>query len=205
MQMNAKLLFCAALLLMLGGCGKPKVTLDPNWVDVNSKAQFGSQCPDGSWIDPMPATLQAIDCNTPVDKLVLAQPMPPLMLNADCTKKVITVRAAHPGGLDATWEALPDSTFDFDMAWDPLTFADDGRGHPNCIMPTAVNIFGKLNCQDRDHITIDFQADWRAGQLDTTSWTITPYDKLHPASGQVFCQVAPTCYLTAGTKLKQCP
>ena len=185
-------------------CGKARVDSDPNWLDVNSKAQFGNQCPDGSWVDPLPADLEAVDCGLAIPKVTLSKPLDPLMISADCTKKFITIRSSQPGGLDSTWEVLPDNSFDFNIDGGKLTLTDDGRGHPDCLLPVAVNIFGKLNCANRDKITIDFTANWIAGKLDPASYSIIPFAKLHPDSGEVYCQVAPSCYLSAATKLNQC-
>jgi hypothetical protein len=193
-----------APLLVFAACGTPREDTDPDWIGVNSKAQFGNQCPDGSWVDPVPARLQAVDCNIPLDKVSLVTPVAPLMISADCTKKVITVRNPTPGELDSTWEVLPDNTFDFNIDGGKLTIADDGRGHPNCIMPVAANVFGTLNCKNRDQITIDFKVNWNVGKLDGASYSIIPLSKLHPDAGETYCQVAPTCYLNAGTKLNQC-
>src|SRR5262249_39045393 len=149
-------------------------------------------------------TLHAVDCNIPLQNLGLVQPLQPLMLTADCGKKVITVRNPTPGELDSTWEVLPDNTFDFNVDGGKVQMIDDGRGHSGCIMPVAINVFGTLNCKNRDQITIDFQANWTAGKLDSSSYSIIPLSKLHPDSGETYCQVAASCYLNAGTKLNQC-
>jgi hypothetical protein len=192
-------------ILAVTACGSARAPdADPNWLSVTSKAQFGNQCPDGSWVNPTPSSLHAVDCNIPLQNLGLVQPLQPLMLTADCTKKVITVRNPQPGTLDSTWEVLPDNTFDFNIEGGKLQFVDDGRGHAGCTMPTAINVFGTLNCKSRDQITIDFQANWQVGKLDSASYSIISLTKLHPDPGEVYCQVAPTCYLNAGTKLNQC-
>jgi hypothetical protein len=198
----ALFLLSVVLLTACGSAREPDA--DPNWLAVTSKAQFGNQCPDGSWVDPVPARLEAVDCKIPLQKVTLTKPIDPLMLTADCTKKVITVRNPTPGNLDTTWEVLPDNTFDFNVDGGKITLADDGWGHKNCIMPAAINVFGTLNCKNRDQITIDFQANWQAGQLDQTTYSVIPLTKLRPGEGETFCQVAPTCYLNAGTKMNQC-
>lgn len=191
-------------LLTLSACGSARQDTDPNWINVTSKARFGNQCPDGSWVDPVPARLEAVNCNLPLQTVTLAKPVDPLMISADCTKKVITVRNSTPGKLDSTWEVLPDNTFDFNVDGGKLTIVDDGRGHPGCVLPAAINVFGTLNCKNRDQITIDFQANWQIGKLDSATYSIVPLSKLHPDPGEVYCQVASTCYLNAGTKLNQC-
>jgi hypothetical protein len=198
---------CATLAAtVLIGCGSAReAPSDPNWLTVQGKAAFGAQCPYGSWIDPTPTDLQALDCNLAVQKAALTQPLDPLILSADCTKKVVTVRSSKPGGLDTTWEVLPDNSFDFNIDGGVLTLADDGRNHPNCVIPTALNIFGSLNCTDRDKLSIDFQANWKAGKLDPNTFLVIPFDQLKPDSGQTFCQVATSCYFSAGAKVAQCP
>ncbi|HUP56143.1 MAG TPA: hypothetical protein VM598_01735 [Bdellovibrionota bacterium] len=188
----------------LAACGSARNFSDPNWLAVNGSAAFGSQCPYGSFVDPVAARVLAMDCNIPLKEAVLAKPLEPLTLSADCQKKILTVRTQQGRGIDSTWEVLPDNTFDFNVEGGFVTLADDGYGHKNCLMPVYVNIFGSLQCTDRDRVTIDFQSVWHTGKLDTATWEVVPYNKLKPDDGEVFCQVPPSCYLTAGTKLKQC-
>lgn len=134
---------------------------------VNGQAFFGSQCPYGSVPPPFAADLEAWSCPIGVKPLQLAEPMQPLVLQADCTKKYISVRTQNRR-VDSSWEVMPDGSFFITLEGVAVKLGRDGAGNSNCTVMASVDVSGKLNCGDRDKVKIDFETVWWLGQRPPT-------------------------------------
>ena len=138
-------------------------------IKVIGSAQFGNQCPFGTYVPPQAVPLELWSCPLSVPEVELTEPLRPLILQADCKKKTLDVRNEYRS-LDAeTWEVMPDGTFFFSMNVGSAKLKDDGAGHKNCQIPVSVNMWGKLDCKDRDKVNIKLETVWWLGKVIPSS------------------------------------
>ena len=185
---------------LLTGCGKPSAseelanqgaTFARNADGGTSRAYFANQCPYGSQTENKGVKLELWDCPV-AEKLQLSEPIPPLLLQADCTKKILTVRTADRS-LDFGGEVMPDLSFYFVLDSGIAKFKTDGT-HNNCQTNLEVEMWGKLDCKDRDKAVIKLEAVWWPGKVTDPKKKIT---------GNV-CSVPASCYFHTKTNINQC-
>jgi len=154
--------------ILFFACGRPpgEVTLasdSAGAVEVNGVAGFGSQCPYGTFSRPNSAKLNLWDCNIGRSSVELVEPLRALIFQADCKKKLITVRTLD-GKLDTTWEVMPNGSFFFSIDGGTAKFRDDGAGNANCASSMSTDVFGKIDCANRDKVVINFESVWWLGK-----------------------------------------
>ncbi len=194
------------LTLFLGlsvGCGK-SVSSDEERdgskpMEVVGDASFGNQCPYGFTTQLRPVKLRAWDCAMGQDNLELVTPPSPMFLSADCHKKTLTVRSAN-GKIDATWEVMPDGSFFVSFDGTPLTLGNDGSRRGQCSTRSSIDLFGRLDCTDRDKLRIFFETIWWLGkETNPTAGSAN----VGPATGRA-CSVPQGCYLHTQSVIQQC-
>jgi hypothetical protein len=154
----------------------------PNRIEVRGSAQFGNQCPYGSFVPPTPAPLEMWDCPIGLSSVELTEPLAPLVLQADCKKKTLDIRSQDPSITPITWEVMPDGNFFFSMNAGYAKLKEDGAGHFNCASPVAADIWGKIDCKDRDKTTIRVETVWWLGKtLKEVSGTPSPLPDASPS------------------------
>jgi hypothetical protein len=187
-------ILAVAMVAGLAGCGKPAPELSPvtgqneQMIPVIGAADFGTQCPYGTLDSAVATPLQLWHCPIGLKKLQLDQSPPPLYFQADCTKKILSARTTDRS-IDSSWEVMPDNSFAFTLTSVPAQIADDGAGHVGCSSPMTVNIWGKLDCTDRDKIKISLESVWWPGKGANSSGT---------------CSMPSSCYFYATNQINQC-
>jgi hypothetical protein len=157
------------------GCGK--VSQDSNLTDagnsteahvevkkVDGVAGFGNYCPLGSYAPPQPVPITLWNCPMRLNRLQLNEPLQAFDFQVDCKKKTIDVRSSNHSFEPVTWEIMPDGNFYFSMDGGLAKIKDDGAGHSNCSVPLRADMWGKIDCQDRDKPVIRVETVWWMGQ-----------------------------------------
>jgi hypothetical protein len=162
-----------------------------SFIPVDGLVTFQTQCPYGTLSTAKAFRVGLWDCPTSLTRVSLKASPPTLMLQADCQKKLITVRTADRG-MDLTWETLPDGTFALSIPGLTAEFQEDGSGGGDCVQPLTVSVWGKLKCQDRERAEIQFESVWWL-KGDAT-----------PPTGRRSCGFATSCYLHTPIRLNQC-
>ena len=165
LQLAAVLVGAAVMFAIPSGCGQPRreAAQDPEGVaPVGGYALFGAQCPYGSFNDPVPVRLKAIDCPLPVQQMTLAEPLKPLVFTSDCKHRTLTTRGRFRSMVDSTWAILPDNSFDFTMEFGTAHLTTDGSGNDSCEIPLMVNLWGKVDCvsENDDKALISLESRW---------------------------------------------
>jgi hypothetical protein len=126
---------------------------------VRGSAAFGSQCPDGSFVPPQPATIELYQCPLKLQTVELAENLQPITLQADCKKRIMDVR-----GIDRTkttsWEFMPNGAFDIVIDAGTAKLKDDGEGNQNCEVPLVANLMGHVDCTDMLKAKIYLDTVW---------------------------------------------
>jgi hypothetical protein len=181
-----------ALVIMAGGCGKrseESALAEAGRVPVLGDTAFGSQCPYGTQSELSPAKIGLWDCPEMArGRIELAAPPQPLYFQADCKKKLLIVRSADYT-IDTMWEVMPDGAFYVTIEGGPVRFASP----KNCTSYTSLDVFGRLDCLDRDRVNIEVDALW---------W-ISKGTRPADATGAA-CDLPASCYLAAAQTVKQC-
>jgi len=168
----------AGIILFWAGCGSPDRDVEAEaFTTVNGNAIFGSQCPYGSLSKPQAAALNLWDCPLGLKTVDLAQPLRPIVLQADCKKKILVARTLD-GTLDTSWEVLPNGEFSFSIDGGYATLKDDGKGNAGCSVPLVADLSGKLDCSDRDKVKISVETVW---WLDRVAPQPSPNPSLAPS------------------------
>ena len=148
------------------GCGQrdDQSALPQGVIPVKGSAQFGSQCPYGSFVAPRAAPLELWSC--PIgDEVELTEPLQPMILQADCKKKTLDIRSGtNANSVPTTWEIMPDGTFALSIDAGVARLRNDGAGHSNCSIRLAADLWGKLDCKDRDKVDIYVETVWWLGK-----------------------------------------
>lgn len=189
--------------LSVVACGKGlpnESTSDGTSTPVLGAAGIGTQCGlEGSVRQPTPQRLALWDCPLPITEVELTQAPPPIVVMADCQKKLFTVRNLTQSAgtrTDVTWEVNPDNTFNFTMDGGMIRLKTDGSGNDNCYTQLSMNMAGNLVCTgDRDKVTINFDSFLRP-----THGTVAPGTS---PSGKA-CALPAGCYFHTNASLKQC-
>jgi hypothetical protein len=189
------------------GCGKPNdesQTKEPEiseggMIPVVGNASFGSQCPYGSITNPRPATVGVWDCPVGLKKVELAEPPPALILQADCKKRILTVRSADQR-IDTAWEVMPDGTFSVTLDNLQLRLQSDGSGNSGCTAHLSTDLWGSLQCSDRDKVDIKFDTIWWLSKGARPS----PTPGIARADSATECRMPQTCYMHTSLTIKQC-
>ena len=132
--------------------------------EVEGTATFGNQCPFGTTIPPQPVPLTLQKCPMPLKKVQLAEPLQAYVLQADCRKKTLDVRNPNRAFEPVTWELMPDGNFVFTMSGGVARLKDDGLGDFNCTIPMTVEMWGQVDCSDRDKPVIRVESVWWLGK-----------------------------------------
>ncbi len=160
---------------------------------MKGAAAFGSQCPYGSVSSTKAVRLGLWDCPLGLDAVELSTPPQPIILSADCKDMTISIRTADRA-LDSFWEVLPDGSFSMTVDIGAIQFRSDGKsGGSPCTSFTQAELWGKLNCKDRDKVEIDLHSlFWMGKGKKTTGF-----------SGRE-CSLPSSCYMAADTTVRQC-
>src|SRR5690606_8273986 len=114
---------------------------------------------------------------------------------ADCKKKFLIVRSADRS-IDTMWEVMPDGSFYVTMDGGPTRFV----APMSCTAYTKLDLVGRLNCQDRDKVTVEVDAIWWLNKGVSRPAS----DRTADTAG-ASCNVAESCYLHTQLNVKQCP
>jgi hypothetical protein len=131
------------------------------YIPVDGALYFGTQCPIGSFADPEPVLSALWDCDAPtVSRFRILEPAPTVLLQADCRKRLLTVRIRELE-LDLTWQILPDGRFSIPVDKSPpIYFEGDSTGEGPCVALTRLTLSGTLHCEDLDHPEIQLDSVW---------------------------------------------
>jgi len=151
-------------------------------IPVSGKAQFGSQCPYGTFSQMQDAPLELVDCPVQLGSVQLNELLEPIVFQADCKKKVLDVRNG-PGrsGKATTWELMPDGSFTFVMEAGSAKLKQDGAGTADCSTPLTAQIWGKVDCPEDlnspnlDKVTIRVETLWWLGKTVADITGISPH------------------------------
>lgn len=183
--------FLVASIIVLSDCGRiereppapitiPIVPIKDEEVPFKGSARFGSQCPYGSYVSPQEVPLELWSCPLGLSEVELAQPLAPLVLQVDCKKRIIDVRGDPRSRQTTTWEVMPDGSFFFAFDAGMGQLKSDGSGNSNCSVPLLANMWGRLDCTDRDRVTINLETVW---WLDKVMDTSGPFPGSSPSPG----------------------
>lgn len=156
------------LAILVQGCGSESTTARPeeqtslpsNMKKVVGSARFGNQCPYGSVIPPQPVAIELYDCPLNVPQVELTKPLQSFILQVDCKKKTLDIRSDDRSVTPTSWEVMPDGNFYLTMNAGRAYLAEDGAGNKNCSTPLMADLWGKIDCQDRDQAKIKVQTVW---------------------------------------------
>lgn len=182
---------------ILFSCGKPselEQLKEEGMIPVSGVAGFGGHCPYGSVTPPSGAKLQLWNCPIGLNRLELSQPLDALYLQADCKKKILTVRMGERR-LDTAWAVMPDGSFFITVDGGLARLNADGPDRGSCSTPLTADISGRLDCGDRDKAKISIETTWWMGKAENPA-------TLALANPQ--CQLPSSCYLYAATTVSQC-
>ncbi len=127
-------------------------------VPLKGYGGFGSQClANGTVTLPKKVKLELWACPIPVETVELAEPLTPLFLSADCGRKILTIRTADYV-IDDSWEVMPDGSFYLTQEKLFAKLKNDGSGNNNCVTPLSADLWGRIDCTNRDQATIMIEA-----------------------------------------------
>ncbi len=136
----------------------------PGLTLVYGSARFGSQCPFGSYGSPQEVPIELWGCPLGLNSVELNESLQPLILQADCKKKTMDVRGVNRSQQSTTWEMMPDGTFYFSVDGGVARLKQDGAGNQNCQIPLAADMWGKVDCTDRDRAIVHVETIWWLGK-----------------------------------------
>ena len=170
-------------------------------IPVLGALQIGTQCGlEGSISQPSPQRLSLWECPLKMSEVEITQSPTPIILSADCQKKLITIRTLDRSTgtpTDVTWEVNPDNSFNFTMDGGVMRLKTDGAANTNCYTSLSMNMVGHLACSgDRDRVTINFDSNWYPGQGPAFASGRAPTGKA--------CQLPASCRFYSNASLKQC-
>ncbi len=231
--LEVKVLVPAAVIaatLSLPSCGKhedaPAGTSVEGLTPVRGAAAFGSQCPFGTYDQPVSANLQLWNCPTGLPKVELNEQLEPLIFQVDCKKKTLSVRRINRS-MDTFWNLMPDGSFNITVDAGKASLKSDGSGRGTCSIPVTADLSGKVDCADRDKAVIPVEAVYWTGRSapapapspsqgpDTGAGSYAPGGAnrgvtlaaaLDTATGspESHCQLPSTCYFYSSATIKQC-
>lgn len=157
------------------GCGKPTSDQITPIVDrpdipqtqsikVEGSAAFGGYCPFGTYTAPQAVPLSLWECPMSLDTVQLVEPLQAFDFQADCKKRTLDVRSPNHAFEPVTWEMMPDGNFYFSMDGGVAKLKTDGVGNTNCTTPLRADMWGKVDCQDRDKPVIHIETIWWLGR-----------------------------------------
>lgn len=199
----------ASLVTGTFGCGRPSedaVNMEAGMIPVSQSAAFGTQCQLGTAAEPEPVSLGLWDCPVDMNVVNLEQAPKAFMLKADCIKKTLSIRTTD-GTADTYWNLPANGEFDlflnaseFSKDGNAVIFETDNVGAGKCVSYAQVNLWGKVDCSDRDnprvdYATIDLKARWNLGKGKPTEDNPVRLRQ---------CQLPSSCYMFAKKKLEQC-
>lgn len=168
-----------ALFLVLGiyACGKPVTSEEVNaetdqmpgeaaavppegLVEIKGFAGFGSHCPYGMFSPPSPVPLEMYDCPIPQPSLELSEDLQPIVFQIDCKKRTIDLRGMRRDQESTSWEFMPDGSFRLTVDAGYAKFKDDQSGNVNCAAPLKADLWGMIDCTDRDNAKIKVETVW---------------------------------------------
>jgi hypothetical protein len=134
---------------------------DPGYLPVSGEFRFGSVCPLGNLSDPESAAAGLWDCEASgLESLRLKSPAPIILMQADCRKRLVTVRVRDLD-FEVTWQVLPDGRFSIPLERRPqLLFAEDGSGMGECAVESLLTLSGEIQCDKPDQPKIRFDSVW---------------------------------------------
>jgi len=213
-----------AATLALPACGKhegePASTTVEGLTPVRGAAAFGSQCPFGTYDQPVSAKLQLWNCPTGLPNVELNEQLEPLIFQVDCKKKTLSVRRINRT-MDTFWNLMPDGSFNITVDAGKASLKSDGSGRGACSIPVTADLSGKVDCSDRDKAVIPVEAVYWTGRnapAPAPSPSVGPDSgpgawapgganrgvTLAPESSEARCQLASSCYFYTSTTIKQC-
>lgn len=200
------------VILCFSSCGKPisaPQLPEPNPMKkVVGDAVFLSQCPYGYVSQPRTHKLGLWDCPVVLEQLELSSPPQPLLFQADCYKKTLSIRT-QDRKFDSFWEVMPDGSFDLLLPGGSVGIQDDGAGG-RCVSYVLLEVWGKLKCNDRDRVSIEVDIIWWLGKGKSPAVSTVPIhgtfagESTTSSSRLRPCQLPPGCYLHTFGEVKQC-
>lgn len=149
---------------------------------VTGNAAFGSQCPYGTFSQFQPGTLELYSCPIHLQQAELLEPLQPIVLQADCKKKLMDVRGPDRSFPSGTWEVHPDNTFFFRLEGGLAKLKNDGHGTGSCAVRLTAVLSGNMECQDRDKVGINLETVWFLGEPTASPSPIVGNTNLPPNS-----------------------
>src|SRR5262249_8256337 len=140
--------------------------------------------------------LELLECPVRFSPLELQEPLQPLLVQVDCDKKLMTVRSADRR-VDHTWNVMPDGSFTLTADGGLATLKRDTVG-ATCQTPVTAELWGKVNCVDKDRATIQVKANYTLGKA-TKSDTGAALPAITTA-----CQLPAGCFMYSAATIKQC-
>ncbi len=134
---------------------------DSGYLPVSGEFRFGTVCPLGNLSDPESVAGGLWDCGAPgLDSLKLKSPAPIILMQADCRKRLLTVRVRELD-FEVTWQVLPDGRFSIPLEKRPqLLFSEDGSGMGECAVEALLTLSGEIQCDKPDQPKIRFDSVW---------------------------------------------
>lgn len=202
-----------ATLLAFAGCGKgdkdetPEDQFQKSGINggddqmsvTRGFAAFGTRCSAGFAADPKAIRLNLWSCPVNLPVVELAQPIQPLIFQADCARKLLTIRS-QDNSVNTTWEIMPDSSFNITQEGLYAKLKSDGRGNDDCVTPISADLWGKVECEKSDGTS-----DKAKIRFETVMWinkTDTPVPR--GMVGKRCVLPSPRCYLHAFNSVDQC-
>lgn len=190
-----------ALLSAIGGCGKPSgssAASGQGTIGVDGKVQVASQCPNtGTVTEFVEFSLSLQDCPADISELELLEPPAPIMVQADCNEKLLTIRnPMQSDGFETTWYVMPNG--EFNVAFDGekggmLKIKNDGAGNRSCTAFSRMEFWGHVDCTNLEQPTIILNAAWYLGAgKPINEW-----------EGKT-CSFPSKCYMHTRIPVKQC-
>lgn len=210
----------AVAVVLFPGCGKSTVsspsatppalasTADGQNL-MKGYAAFGSQCSSGFNTDPKAVKLELWSCPFKVPVVELTEPIQPLYLNADCARKVLTIRS-YDRSINVNWELMPDGSFYLTQGGLSAKIKDDGNGNQGCSVPLSMDLWGHVDCSpnSRNQAKIYIESVmWLSGKSPSTpspSVSPTPFSPPPPISGAQCSVPSEKCYFHAISTVTQC-
>lgn len=95
--------------------------------------------------------------------------------------------------MDSAWEVLPDGSFSVTLDTVAIGFRSDRDGGSPCTAFAQGEVWGKMDCQDRDKAVIHVNSLW---------WVAK--GKRPDGFMGAACNFRPSCYLFSEAKIRQC-
>ena len=162
---------------------------------VRGDILVGTQCPLGTISKPVQGGFVLRNCRNGMAELEITEPPAPILLTGDCAEKTIGIRTSD-GTVDTLWQTLPDGSFSVAAAGPRARLASDGSGHEQCLSNMTMEISGKMDCIERDILSIRIKS--------MRLWMRTPSPEESATLQAPGCELPKGCRLETQLELRQC-